>query len=133
MSPPEGPEGNSSPLSRAGRLTCADRLALQHHPVEDEADVLGRLGGAGSLLAQQVQDLGGQHRVLAILDELAQVGQASLFALRVLLNDADDAIHDGPLVLEAALRDKKAPRLLTLMSTSRNYTLDFHHLFNIKS
>lgn len=54
-----------------------------------------------------MQDLGGQHRVLAVLDELAQVGQARLFALGVLLNDADDAVHDGPLVLEAALQNAR--------------------------
>lgn len=84
-------------------LTCTDSLALQHHSVEDEADVLGGLGGAWALFAQQVQDFGGEHRVFAVLDELAQVGQARLFALRVLLNDADDAIHDGPLVLKTTL------------------------------
>lgn len=85
-------------------LTCTDSLALQHHPVEDEADVLGGLGGAWALFAQQVQDLCGQHCVLAVLDELAQVGQARLFALWVLLNDADDAVHDGPLVLKTTLK-----------------------------
>lgn len=45
--------------------------------------------------------------MLAVLDELAQVGQARLFAFGVLLNDADDAVHDGPLVLEAALRNAR--------------------------
>ena len=84
-------------------LTSADSLALQHHAVEDEADVFGGRGGARALLAQQVQDLGGQHRVLAVLDELAQVGQARLLALRVLLDDADDAVHDGPLVIKTTL------------------------------
>lgn len=85
-------------------LTCTNRLALQDHAVEDEADVFGGLRRAGALFAQEVQDLGGQHRVLAVLDELAQVSQARLLALRVLLDDADDAIHDGPLVLKTALQ-----------------------------
>lgn len=85
------------------RLTCTNGLALQHHPVEDEADVLGRLGRAWALFAQQVQDLGGQHRVLTVLDELAQVSQTRLFALGVLLDDADNAVHYGMLVLKPPL------------------------------
>lgn len=85
-------------------LTGSDGLALQHHAVEDEADVLGWRGRARALLAQQVKDLGGQHRVLTVLDELTQVGQPRLLALWVLLDDADDAVHDGPLVLKATLR-----------------------------
>ena len=84
-------------------LTCTYSLALQHHSVKDEADVFRGLRCTRALFAKQVQDLGGQDRVLAVLDELAQVGQARLFALRVLLDDADDAIHDGPLVLKATL------------------------------
>lgn len=51
-----------------------------------------------------MQDLCGEHRVLTVLDELAQVGQACLFALWVLLDDADDAVHDGPLVIKTALQ-----------------------------
>lgn len=51
-----------------------------------------------------MEDLGGQHRVLTVLDELTQVGQPRLLALWVLLDDADDAVHDGPLVLKATLR-----------------------------
>lgn len=51
-----------------------------------------------------MQDAGGQHGELAVLNELAQVRQPGLLALRVLLNDADDAVHDGPLVLKAALQ-----------------------------
>jgi len=100
-------------------LTCTNSLALQHHSVEDEADVLGGLGGAGALLAQQVQDLCGEHRVLAVLDELAQVGQARLLALWVLLNDADDAVHDGPLVLETTLQGEEtcSPGVLNTTST----------------
>lgn len=84
-------------------LTSPHSLVLQHHPVEDEADVLGWGWGPGALLAQQVQDLGGQHGVLAVLDELAEVSQACLLALRVLLDDADYTIHNGSLVLKATL------------------------------
>lgn len=38
-------------------ITCTNSLALQHHSVEDEADVLWWLRGAWSLFAQKVQDL----------------------------------------------------------------------------
>lgn len=86
--------------------TCTDRFTLQYHPVENEADVLGRLGGARALLAQQMQNLDGQHRVLAVLDELAEMSQTRLLALWVLLDDADDAVHDGALVLEATLQGR---------------------------
>lgn len=89
------------------RLTCTDSLALQHHSVENKANVLGGLRGAWTLFAQQVQDLCGKHSVLAVLDKLAQMGQARLFALRVLLDDADDAVHDGPLVLKSTLQGEK--------------------------
>lgn len=89
------------------RLTCTDSLALQHHSVENKSNVLGGLRGAWTLFAQQVQDLCGKHSVLAVLDKLAQMGQARLFALRVLLDDADDAVHDGPLVLKSTLQGEK--------------------------
>lgn len=79
---------------------------LQDHSVVDEADVLGGVVGLGPLLAQEVQDARGQHGELAVLDELAQVRQPRLLALRVLLDDADDTVHDGPLVLKAALQHK---------------------------
>lgn len=46
---------------------------LQDHTVVDKANVLGRVVGLGPLLAQQVQDAGGQHSELAVLNELAQV------------------------------------------------------------
>lgn len=88
-----------------GRLTCSDRLALEHHAVEYEANVFGRRGGARALFPQQVQDLGGQNRVLAVLNKLAQVSQTRLLTLRVLLNDADDAVHDRTLVLKATLQE----------------------------
>lgn len=116
-------------------LTCANGLALQHHAVEDEADVLGGLRGARALFAQQVQDLRGEHRMLAVLDELAQVGQARLFALRILLDDADDAVHDGPLVLEATLRGGGGMAFVSLKScevqhthTTGLFVISLHHL-----
>ena len=46
---------------------------LQDHAVIDEADILGGVVGLGSLLAQEMQDAGGQDGELAVLDELAQV------------------------------------------------------------
>ena len=86
------------------RLTCTNSFTFQHHSVEYEADVLGRLWGPWALFTQQVKDLRGQHCVLTILNELAQVCQACFFALRVLLDDADDAVHDGSLVLKTTLQ-----------------------------
>lgn len=77
---------------------------FQDHPVVDEADVFGGVVGLGPLLAQEMQDAGSQHCELAVLNELAQVGQPCLLALSVLLNDADDTVHDGPLILKAALQ-----------------------------
>ena len=55
--------------------TCPDSSILQDDSVVNEADVLGGCGRARSLLAQQVQDLGSQHSVLTVLDELTKVGQ----------------------------------------------------------
>ena len=62
--------------SQQRRLTSPDCSVLQDDAVVDEADVLGGGGGAGPLSAQQVENLGGQDSVLAVLDELTQVSQA---------------------------------------------------------
>lgn len=50
-----------------------------------------------------MQDLGGQNCVLAVFNKLAQVSQTRLLTLGVLLDDADDAVHDSALVLKASL------------------------------
>lgn len=55
------------------RPTCPNLFVLQDHTVVDKANVLRGVVGLGPLLAQQVQDAGGQHSELAVLDELAQV------------------------------------------------------------
>lgn len=94
---------------------------LQDNPVVDEANVFGGVVGFGPFLPQEVEDPSGQHGELAVLDEFAEVGQACLFALRVLLNDADDAVHDGSLVFKAALRSK---RKISWKSQSILETLD---------
>ena len=91
-------------------LTCADGGALEDHTVVDEADVVGGLRSARPLAAQQVEDARRQHRVLAVLDELAQVRQPHLLRLAVLLQDADDRVDDCLLVVEAALRKPRARR-----------------------
>lgn len=80
---------------------------LQDNPVVDEADVFGGVVRFGPFLPQKVEDTGGQHSELAVLNEFAEMRQACLFALRVLLNDADDAVHDGSLVFKATLRSKR--------------------------
>lgn len=94
---------------------------LQNDPVVDEANVFGGVVGFGPFLPQEVEDTGGQHSELAVLDEFAEVRQACLFALWVLLNNADDAVHDGSLVLKAALRSKR--ELLSWKSQSILETL----------
>lgn len=88
-------------------LTCPHRLALKHNTVEDETDVFGGGRGTWSLFPQQVKYLSGQYGVLAILDKLTQMSQACLLTLWVFLNDTDDAIHNGSLVLKSTLQTKK--------------------------
>lgn len=46
---------------------------FQDHSVVDEADVLAGVVGLRPLLAQEVQDAGGQHSELAVLNEFAEV------------------------------------------------------------
>ena len=45
----------------------------------------------------------GERGVLAVLDELAEVREPVLLGLGVLLDERDDRLGDGGLVLEAAL------------------------------
>lgn len=99
--PPQFRPRSSGPQLRP---TGPNLFMFQDHTVVDKTNVLGGVVGLGPLLAQQVQDPGGQHSELAVLNELAQVRQSCLLALGVLLNDADDAVHDGTLVLEATLQ-----------------------------
>ena len=58
-----------------GDCGSTDRRVLKDDAVVDVPDVAGRVGGAGSLQAQQVQDPHGQARVLTILNELAEVSK----------------------------------------------------------
>ena len=46
-----------------------------------------------------MQDPDSEAGVLAVLDELAKVGEAALLGLGVLLNDRDDRVGDRSLVL----------------------------------
>mmetsp|Transcript_80036 Transcript_80036/g.259274 ORF Transcript_80036/g.259274 Transcript_80036/m.259274 type:complete len:206 (+) Transcript_80036:1323-1940(+) len=81
----------------------SDQRVLQDHAVVDEADELRRLGGAGHLLGQEAQDLGAEPRVLAVLDELAEVQQAGLLRRRHAGDDEDDGVDEVPLELRAAV------------------------------
>mmetsp|Transcript_53208 Transcript_53208/g.154918 ORF Transcript_53208/g.154918 Transcript_53208/m.154918 type:complete len:239 (+) Transcript_53208:1324-2040(+) len=81
----------------------ADEGVLEDHAVVDEADVLGRLGGARDLLAQEAQDPRAEVRVLAVLDELAEVQQAALPRRRHLRDDEDDRVHEVLLELGVAV------------------------------
>lgn len=95
---------------------------LQDNPVVDEANVFGGIVGFGPFLPQEVEDTSGQHSEFTVLNEFTEVRQACLFALWVLLNDADDAVHDGSLVFKAALRSKR--KLLRWKSQSILETLN---------
>lgn len=95
---------------------------LQDNPVVDEANVFGGIVGFGPFLPQEVEDTSGQHSELTVLNEFTEVRQACLFALWVLLNDADDAVHDCSLVFKAALRSKR--KLLRWKSQSILETLN---------
>ena len=53
--------------------------------------------------AQEVEDPDGERGVLAVLDELAEVTEAVLLGLGVLLDDGDDRVGDRGLVLQASL------------------------------
>lgn len=94
---------DTKPSSAQAEPTSPHGLVLQHHPVEYEADILGRGRSPGPLFPQQVQDLCGQDSMFTVLNELAEVSQTRLLTLRVLLNDADYTVHNGSLVLEATL------------------------------
>ena len=52
---------------------------------------------------KQVEDLDSEAGVLAVLDELAEVGEAVLLGLGVLLNHGDDGVGNACLVLQASL------------------------------
>ena len=52
---------------------------------------------------KQVEDLDSEAGVLAVLDELAEVGEAVLLGLGVLLNHGDDGVGNAGLVLQATL------------------------------
>lgn len=95
---------------------------LQDNPVVDEANVFGGIVGFGPFLPQEVEDTSGQHSELTVFNEFTEVRQACLFALWVLLNDADDTVHDGSLVFKAALRSKR--KLLRWKSWSILETLN---------
>lgn len=51
-----------------------------------------------------MQDLCGEDGMFAVFNEFAEVSQARFLTLRILLDDADDTVHNGPLVLKATLR-----------------------------
>ena len=90
--------------STARVRTRSDGGVLQDDAVVDEADVFAGLGGFGALLAEQVEDARRQDGVLAVLDELAQVRQPDLLRLGVVLQDADDCVHNAFLVVKATLQ-----------------------------
>ena len=88
-------------------LTCPDSSILQDDSVVDEADVLIWGDGPGSLASKQVQDSRRENRVLTVLNEFTQVGEPRFLRLGVLLDDHDNRIHDGTLVVKATLNTQK--------------------------
>ena len=95
-------------LGHGGDSSGPDSSVLQEDSVVDETDVASGVGGPGTFLAQQVQDLHRQDGVLAVLYELAQVGQSVLLRLGVLLDHGDDGVGNAGLVVQAALVSQHA-------------------------
>lgn len=63
--------------------------------------MLGGVAGLGPLLAQQVQDARGQHGELAVLDELAQVGQpvsllSSVLSMMLMMQSTMARLYSKP-------------------------------------
>lgn len=87
--------------------TGSDRRVLENDPVVDESDVLEWVGSTRSFLAQKVENLRGQHRVLTILYEFAQMSQTGLFGVKVFLDDRYDRLHNGLLVFESTLTERR--------------------------
>ena len=86
--------------------TCSHSGVLQDDSVVDEADVLAGFARLGAFLSEEVEDSRGEDGVFAILNKLAQVTQANLFRIGILLQDADDCVHDSALVIEPALNTR---------------------------
>lgn len=76
---------------------------LQDNSVVNETNVFWRVVGLGAFLTQQVENAGGQDSELAVLNELAQVGEARFLAFWVLFNDADDTLNNSSFVVKATL------------------------------
>ena len=69
----------------------------------------------GSLRTEEVEDPDCEGGVLAVLDEFAEVAEAVLLRLRVLLDYRDDRVRDRGLVLQPALVPAE-PELFTKLS-----------------
>lgn len=95
------------------RHTCSYGWIFEDDSVVDEADVLEWLRSSWSLFAEQMEDTRCQDSVLAVLDELAQVGQSGLLRLRILLNDRDDRVNDRPLVIKSSLATRSMQQIRT--------------------
>ena len=102
-----GSKSSQRAPNRARADTAAARTphsrVLEQYAVVDEADVSGRVCCEWSFLSEQVEDAHGQAGVLAVLYEIAQVRQIVDLRLGVVLDDGDDGVGDGGLVVESSL------------------------------
>lgn len=74
---------------------------LQDHSIIGEVDVLGGGFGLRSLLAQEIQHASGQYSEIIVLSDRCD-SPSSLFSefSSMML---DDAVHNGPFILNATL------------------------------
>ena len=70
-----------------------------------------------------MEDPRGQDGVLAVLNELAQVGQARLLGLGVFLDDADQRVHNRTLVVKSSLAWERRDWVRFCLQSVENLTV----------
>ena len=73
---------------------------IDNLPVIDIADITSRVRSAWPLAAQEMQDPYSQAGMLAVLNKLTKMSQSALLRFRILLNDRNNRISNGGLVLQ---------------------------------
>lgn len=80
----------------------SNNCVLENHTIVDVADVLSRLSSFGTLQPDKMEDAYGQLGELAVLDELAEVGECLLLGVGDELDQVKHALHDCALELVTA-------------------------------
>jgi hypothetical protein len=84
-------------LSQAPDSRGPNSSVLQHDPVVNEPDILGRLWRLGALDTQQVQDPDRQFGKFAILDEFAKMRERLFLASGDVFDHLKDGLHNRTL------------------------------------